>query len=147
MCPLQSLCSCQQKEIEDDLQMTSMKLMRKQSFGETIFLCYQLEKQERNISKKSRQCMNTRNVTDIYQLESNAHTSCVIITKTKQNGRKQRPIQRPQNRLWERSKTESLLLEPETIKQRLTSNNDPKNIAAASKKFENLMEKRSTNVY
>ena len=38
--------------------------------------------------------------------------------------------------LWERSKTKSLLLEAETIRQRLTSNNDLENVAVVSKKFE-----------
>ena len=38
--------------------------------------------------------------------------------------------------LWERSEIKSLLLEVETVQHRLTSNNDPKNIADVSKKFD-----------
>ena len=42
--------------------------------------------------------------------------------------------------LWERGDIKSLLLEAETIQQRLTSNNNPKNIAGVSK-FAKLMGK------
>ena len=47
--------------------------------------------------------------------------------------------------LWERDKIKSLLLEGETIQQRLTSNNNPKNIADVSTKFAKLMGKGNTN--
>ena len=47
--------------------------------------------------------------------------------------------------LWERDKIKSLLLEAETIQQRLTSNNNPKNIADVSTKFAELMGKGNTN--
>ena len=43
--------------------------------------------------------------------------------------------------LWERGEIKSFLLGAETIQQRLTSNNDPKNIADFSKKFAKLMGK------
>ena len=47
--------------------------------------------------------------------------------------------------LWERGEVKSLLLEVETIQQRLTSSNDPKNIADVSKKFAKLMGKGNIN--
>ena len=47
--------------------------------------------------------------------------------------------------LWERSEIKYLLLEVQTIQQRLTSNNDPKNITDVSKKFAKLMGKENTN--
>ena len=43
--------------------------------------------------------------------------------------------------LWERGKNKSLVLEAESIHQRLTSNNDLKNIANVWKKFAKLMGK------
>ena len=47
--------------------------------------------------------------------------------------------------LWERSEIKSLLLEVQTIQQRLTSNNDPKNIADVSTNFAELMGKENAN--
>ena len=43
--------------------------------------------------------------------------------------------------LWERGENKSLVLEAESIQQRLTSNNDRKNIADVLKKFAKLMGK------
>ena len=47
--------------------------------------------------------------------------------------------------LWERVEIKSLLLEAETIQQRLISNNDSKNIADNLKKFSKLMGKGNIN--
>ena len=47
--------------------------------------------------------------------------------------------------LWKRGEIKFLLLEAETIQQRLTSNNDPKNIVNISKKFAKLMGKGNIN--
>ena len=42
-----------EKEMEHFSQMTSMKFMRKKSSGEGLILCYHLEMQEKNTSRKS----------------------------------------------------------------------------------------------
>ena len=47
--------------------------------------------------------------------------------------------------LWERGEIKSLLLEAETIQQKLTSTSNLKNIADISKKLAKLMGKRSIN--
>ena len=47
--------------------------------------------------------------------------------------------------LWERGEIKSLLLEAETIQQKLTSTSNLKNIADISKKLVKLMGKRSIN--
>ena len=47
--------------------------------------------------------------------------------------------------LWERGEIKSLLLEAETIQQKLTSTSNLKNIADISKKLAKLMRKRSIN--
>ena len=46
--------------------------------------------------------------------------------------------------LWERGEIKSLLLEVEIIQQRLTSNNDPKNIADVSIKCASRWEKETS---
>ena len=47
--------------------------------------------------------------------------------------------------LWERGEIKSLLLEAETIQQKLTSTSNLKNIADISKKLAKLMGKRNIN--
>ena len=76
------------------------------------------------------------------------HTmACVLIKKAKKNVKKERPFGRPRKKttVGKRGEIKSLLLETETIQQRLTSNNDPKNVADVLKKLAKLMGKGNIN--
>ena len=124
---------------------TLMKLMRKWPSGEKIFLCYAGKKNIKEVTRLLNAWTQNPPLRSI-SLKAIHTMPALLLQKPSKKSKSREYLVALERRLqlWERGEIKSLLLEVEIIQQRLTSNNDPKNIADVSIKFASRWEKETS---